>query len=67
MTWLIILVYGNYRKTLETLKPAIDRFMSVEKSGDVTGVMITLKGNGVENGCVDSDGKAYDFISRYFI
>ena len=36
-----------------------------EPSGKVKGIILTLKGS-EQNGCVDQDGKLYDFISRYF-
>lgn len=39
--------------------------MSAHSSGDVRGVIVTLQGS-ESNGCVDSKGRVYDFVSRYF-
>ena len=39
--------------------------MSAHSSGVVRGVIVTLQGTG-SNGCVDSSGRVYDFVSRYF-
>ena len=36
-----------------------------ESSGLVKGVGITVRGSQI-NGCVDTHGDVYDFISRYF-
>ncbi len=30
------------------------------------GVLITMKGNGAQNGCLSPSGAPYDFLSRYF-
>ncbi len=32
----------------------------------VRGVIVTLKGDGVKNGCLSPSGAPYDFMSRYF-
>ncbi|GFO25743.1 phenazine biosynthesis-like domain-containing protein [Plakobranchus ocellatus] len=37
----------------------------MEHTGLVKGVGLTVKGSQT-NGCVDGDGKVYDFVSRYF-
>ena len=39
--------------------------MSTHSSGVVRGVIVTLQGT-ESNGCVDSSGAVYDFVSRYF-
>lgn len=39
--------------------------MSAKSSRDVRGVIVTLQGT-VSNGCLDANGTAYDFYSRYF-
>ncbi|XP_027752468.1 phenazine biosynthesis-like domain-containing protein [Empidonax traillii] len=46
------------RSVLEELQVSTQRFLSVEKTGKVKGLILTLKGN--------SSGKGYDFYSRYF-
>ncbi|XP_059163964.1 phenazine biosynthesis-like domain-containing protein 1 [Physella acuta] len=53
------------RDQLEKLKPNLDVMARVESTGLVKGVGITVKGS-LENNCVDSEGKKYDFVSRYF-
>lgn len=42
----------------EELKVSAQHFLSVEKTGKVKGLILTVKGN--------SSGKGYDFYSRYF-
>lgn len=39
--------------------------MSAHSAGIVRGVIVTLQGT-ESNGCVDTTGEVYDFISRYF-
>ena len=39
--------------------------MGAHSSGVVRGVIVTLQGT-ESNGCVDSCGTMYDFVSRYF-
>jgi len=53
------------RKDLESLSPDYRAMMSAHSSGVVRGVIVTLQGTG-SNGCVDSSGRVYDFVSRYF-
>jgi PhzF family phenazine biosynthesis protein len=54
------------RETLEALRPQTDKMIESESTKFVDGVGITLKGS-PENGCVDTNGCAYDFVSRYFV
>ena len=54
-----------HRAELEAHKPAVDKFVSAERTGKIRGVILTLKGS-KENGCVDDNGEQYDFVSRYF-
>ncbi|XP_076318152.1 phenazine biosynthesis-like domain-containing protein isoform X3 [Tachypleus tridentatus] len=53
------------RKELENLTPQTKLMVDAVPSGKVKGVIITLRGFS-ENGCSSRDGKAYDFVSRYF-
>ncbi|XP_063969390.1 phenazine biosynthesis-like domain-containing protein isoform X1 [Lytechinus pictus] len=50
------------RASLEGLTPNISKFMSHHNTGEVKGVIITVKANGE----VNEDGTPYDFFSRYF-
>ncbi|KAL9962654.1 hypothetical protein ACROYT_G031775 [Oculina patagonica] len=53
------------REDLENLSPDFQAMMDAHSSGVVRGVIVTLQGTG-SNGCVDSCGTVYDFVSRYF-
>ena len=53
------------REDLENLSPDFQAMMSAHPSGVVRGVIVTLQGT-ESNGCVDSCGTKYDFVSRYF-
>ncbi|BFZ02578.1 hypothetical protein BsWGS_05617 [Bradybaena similaris] len=53
------------REFLETLKPQTDKMIESDSTGLLKGLGVTLKGSR-ENGCVDSKGNVYDFVSRYF-
>ena len=53
------------REDLENLTPDLQAMMSAKSSRDVRGVIVTLQGT-VSNGCLDANGTAYDFYSRYF-
>ncbi|XP_071830055.1 phenazine biosynthesis-like domain-containing protein isoform X2 [Apostichopus japonicus] len=53
------------REELEKMSPNPAAMMAAYKTGEVMGVIITLRGS-QENGAVDEDGRVYDFISRYF-
>lgn len=53
------------REDLENLTPDLQAMMSSKSSRDVRGVIVTLQGT-VSNGCLDANGTAYDFYSRYF-
>ena len=53
------------REDLENLSPDFQAMMCAHSSGDVRGVIVTLQGT-ESNGCVNSCGTAYDFVSRYF-
>ena len=55
----------TFRKDFEEYKPNIDKFVAAHNTGKIRGVLLTIKG-GEENGCVDHNGEAYDFVSRYF-
>ena len=46
-------------------KPDFQAMMCAHSSGVVRGVIVTLQGT-ESNGCVDSSGAVYDFVSRYF-
>nr|XP_054773995.1 phenazine biosynthesis-like domain-containing protein [Lytechinus pictus] len=50
------------RASLEGLAPNISKFMSHHNTGEVKGVIVTVKANGE----VNEDGTPYDFFSRYF-
>ena len=50
---------------MEYLSPDFQSMMSAHSSGVVRGVIVTLQGT-ESNGCVDSSGAVYDFVSRYF-
>ncbi|KFM63890.1 Phenazine biosynthesis-like domain-containing protein 1, partial [Stegodyphus mimosarum] len=52
------------RQKLEQLKPQDAELLAA--SSDVRGVIVTLKGSGMDD-CLDDDGNGYDFISRYFV
>uniref|UniRef100_A0A0B7AB47 Phenazine biosynthesis-like domain-containing protein n=1 Tax=Arion vulgaris TaxID=1028688 RepID=A0A0B7AB47_9EUPU len=54
------------RETFEELNPQIDRMVEADVTKSLKGLGITLKGLR-ENGCVDSKGNVYDFVSRYFV
>ena len=61
-----VLFYFFYgREDLENLTPDLQAMMSAKSSRDVRGVIVTLQGT-VSNGCLDANGTAYDFYSRYF-
>ncbi|PIK59228.1 putative phenazine biosynthesis-like domain-containing protein [Apostichopus japonicus] len=63
---LIVLLHPSVRREeLEKMSPNPAAMMAAYKTGEVMGVIITLKGSR-ENGAVDEDGRVYDFISRYF-
>ena len=53
------------REDLENLSPDFQAMMCAHSSGVVRGVIVTLQGT-ESNGCVDSCGTMYDFVSRYF-
>ena len=50
---------------MENLSPDFQAMMCAHSSGVVRGVIVTLQGTG-SNGCVNSCGTVYDFVSRYF-
>ncbi|XP_072165612.1 phenazine biosynthesis-like domain-containing protein isoform X1 [Diadema setosum] len=50
------------RASLEGLAPDISKFMGHHNTGEVKGVIVTVKANGE----VNEDGTPYDFFSRYF-
>ena len=50
---------------MENLSPDFQAMMGAHPSGVVRGVIVTLQGT-ESNGCVDSCGTMYDFVSRYF-
>ena len=50
---------------MENLSPDFQAMLSAHSSGVVRGVIVTLQGTEA-NGCVDSNGVVYDFVSRYF-
>ncbi|XP_041486061.1 phenazine biosynthesis-like domain-containing protein isoform X3 [Lytechinus variegatus] len=50
------------RASLEGLTPNISKFMSHHNTGEVKGVIVTVKASGE----VNEDGTPYDFFSRYF-
>ncbi|XP_070545620.1 phenazine biosynthesis-like domain-containing protein 1 [Ptychodera flava] len=50
---------------LETMKVDIGAMMAADDGSHVKGVMVTLRGSR-QNHSIDSDGNAYDFVSRYF-
>lgn len=54
-----------YRKDLEGFCPDFQAMTSAHSVGIVRGVIVTLQGT-ESNGCVDTTGAVYDFISRYF-
>ena len=54
-----------YRKDLESFCPDFQAMTSDHSAGVVRGVIVTLQGT-ESNGCVDTTGEVYDFISRYF-
>ncbi|GFS13978.1 phenazine biosynthesis-like domain-containing protein-like protein [Elysia marginata] len=62
---LVRLVDSFSRDDLEALRPHIDTMRDSELTGLVKGVGLTVKGS-VDNGCVDSHGAVFDFVSRYF-
>lgn len=51
------------RQQMQELKPLSEELLS--GASDIVGVIISLKGSGLDD-CKDKQGKAYDFISRYF-
>ncbi|XP_069124409.1 phenazine biosynthesis-like domain-containing protein isoform X2 [Argopecten irradians] len=51
------------RDDLERIKPDITNFQSVESSGRIRGVIVTVKGDDPQG---DKAQKTYDFLSRYF-
>ncbi|KAJ8022619.1 Phenazine biosynthesis-like domain-containing protein [Holothuria leucospilota] len=53
------------RQEFEQMSPNPSAMMNAYKTGEVMGVILTLKGS-KENGAVDEDGRVFDFISRYF-
>ena len=53
------------REDLENLSPDFQAVMCAHSSGIIRGVIVTLQGT-ESNGCVDSCGTMYDFVSRYF-
>ena len=53
------------REDLENLSPDFQAIMCAHSSGIIRGVIVTLQGT-ESNGCVDSCGTMYDFVSRYF-
>lgn len=54
------------RKDLVSLKPSTQTMMELRTGNlNLAGVIVTLKGD-LNNGCIDEDGKPYDFISRFF-
>ncbi|KAJ8022618.1 Phenazine biosynthesis-like domain-containing protein [Holothuria leucospilota] len=53
------------RQEFEQMSPNPSAMMNAYKTGEVMGVILTLKGS-KENGAVDEDGRMFDFISRYF-
>ncbi|XP_073251178.1 phenazine biosynthesis-like domain-containing protein [Porites lutea] len=53
------------RKDLEGFCPDFQAMTSAHSAGIVRGVIVTLQGT-ESNGCVDTTGAVYDFISRYF-
>ncbi|GFO25748.1 phenazine biosynthesis-like domain-containing protein [Plakobranchus ocellatus] len=62
---LVRLIDSISRNDLEALSPRIDEMIASEHTGLIRGVGLTVKGSQT-NGCVDNEGKVYDFISRYF-
>lgn len=54
-----------HRKDLESFCPDFQAMTSAHSAGIVRGVIVTLQGT-KSNGCVDTPGEVYDFISRYF-
>ncbi|KAK3781504.1 hypothetical protein RRG08_054843 [Elysia crispata] len=62
---LVRLVDSYNRIDFEALKPHIDQMTGSESTGSVIGVGLTLRGS-EDNGCVDIQGRVYDFVSRYF-
>ena len=67
LTWTVLVKFFMflYRKDLESLCPDFQAMTSAHSAGIVRGVIVTLQGT-ESNGCVDTTGEVYDFISRYF-
>lgn len=51
------------RNDLESLQPDTSNFQSVESSGRIMGVIVTVLG---QPGGAEGDTRTYDFLSRYF-
>ncbi|XP_013415993.1 phenazine biosynthesis-like domain-containing protein isoform X1 [Lingula anatina] len=62
---LILLEENVTRLQLESMQPHVDQMIATHNTGRIKGVIVTLGGS-EGNGCVDSNGKVYDFVSRYF-
>ena len=60
------IITSFYRTDLENLKPKISSFQSVESSGRIKGVIVTIKGGSGGDGGGEKRLKTYDFLSRYF-
>lgn len=50
---------------LKKISPPMKEMMETYSNDDIMGVIVTMKGT-TENGCLSSNGKPYDFVSRYF-
>jgi len=53
------------RSQLEALAPRTTEMQGCYSGGDIRGVGVTVRGSPA-NGCTDSMGGVYDFVSRYF-
>lgn len=48
-----------------SINPDFSWLQNPSNNVQLDGVMITLKGR-PDNGCVDAEGKQFDFVSRFF-
>ncbi|KAL4239969.1 hypothetical protein ACF0H5_000765 [Mactra antiquata] len=60
---LIRLKDSTTREELESLSPDTRALQASDTSGDIKGVIVTIKGR---ESIIDKSGKPYNFISRYF-
>uniref|UniRef100_A0A914XJP8 Uncharacterized protein n=1 Tax=Plectus sambesii TaxID=2011161 RepID=A0A914XJP8_9BILA len=63
---LIVMLDNMSRQEFESIKPPIDKLIDLYKGGDyLRGIIITMRCS-ENSGLTDSNGRPYDFASRYF-